>query len=258
MVFPNFKNKHSREAVFSPKDFLKYSKSRNEHHRFKFPKNFVFCFSRRRFLNHLILHHGAYKAGNAEPQIYLFKKNKNLGIVTDFGIGAPATITVMEELIAAGAKNFIIAGTAGTIRKDVKIGDIVVCDRAIRDEGTSYHYMRPSKYAYASKDLVNKIKKSLDKMKRKYFVGTSLTTDAPYRETVAETIKYQKEGVATTEMEASAVFAVAKYRKVKAAAIFTVSDSLAELKWNPKFHLADDNWEILFWVAKTALSMMRR
>jgi len=252
MAFPNFKNKHSKEAVFSPKDFLEYSKSRNENHRFKLPKNFIFCFSKG-FLNHLILHHRAYKAGDSEPQIYLFKNNKNLGIVTDFGIGSPATVTVMEELIAAGVKNFVIAGTAGTIQKDIKIGDIVVCDRAIRDEGTSHHYVKLSKYAYASKGLVNKIKNSLDKMERKYFIGTSLTTDAPYRETVAEVKKYQREGVATTEMEASAVFSVAKYRKVKAAAMFTVSDSLAELKWNPKFHLSDNNWEILFRAAKNAL-----
>jgi purine-nucleoside phosphorylase len=71
----------------------------------------------------------------------------------------------------------------------------------------------------------------------KYFVGTSWTIDAPYRETVAEAKQYQKEGVATVDMEASALFAVAKYRKVELGSIFTISDSLAELEWKPKFHL---------------------
>jgi len=51
-------------------------------------------------------------------------------------------------------------------------------------------------------------------------------------------------------MEASALFAVAKYRNVDIAAIFSISDSLAELKWKPKFHLSEKNWEILFQAAK--------
>ena len=91
----------------------------------------------------------------------------------------------------------------------------MVCEKAIRDEGTSHHYLKPSKYAYASKDMTQKIKNSLDKFKQKYFVGTSWTIDAPYRETVAEATQYQKEGVATVEMEASALFAVSQYRNVE-------------------------------------------
>jgi len=253
MAFPNFKNKHGKEAVFSPKDFLKYNKSRGKHPKFKFPNNLIFCFSRR-LLKHIVSNHGAYQAEEFKPSLYLFRgKNKNLGVVGNFGIGAPGTATVMEEMIAAGAKNFILIGEAGTIQKNIKIGSIVVCERAIRDEGTSHHYLKPSKYSHASADLVNKIKKSLNNIGKEYVVGTSWTIDAPYRETVAEARKYQKEGVATVEMEASAVFAVAKYRKVKAAAIFTVSDSLAELKWEPKFHLSNKNWEILFQAAKNAL-----
>ena len=54
-------------------------------------------------------------------------------------------------------------------------------------------------------------------------------------------------------MEASALFSVAQFRKADIGAIFTVSDSLAELKWKPKFHLSDKNWKILFETAKEAL-----
>ena len=113
----------------------------------------------------------------------------------------------------------------------------MVCEKAIRDEGTSHHYLKHSKYAYASKGMTNKIIISLEKLNQKYFIGTSWTIDAPYRETVAEAKQYQEEGVATVEMEASALFAVAQYRNVELGAIFTISDSLAELQWKPKFHL---------------------
>ena len=142
-----------------------------------------------------------------------------------------------------------------TLQKNITIGGLMVCEKAIRDEGTSHHYLKHSKYAYASKDMTNKIKKSLDKFKQKYFIGTSWTIDAPYRETVAEAKQYQKEGVATVEMEASALFAVAQYRNVELGAIFTISDSLAELEWKPKFHFkkTKQGLEILYKVAVDVL-----
>ena len=80
------------------------------------------------------------------------------------------------------------------MQKNLKIGDLIVCEKAIRDEGTSHHYLKASKYAYASKKMTERIRKSLDNLGQKYFLGTSWTVDAPYRETVAEAKQYQKEG----------------------------------------------------------------
>ena len=96
---------------------------------------------------------------------------------------------------------------------------------------------------------------SLDRCKVKYHVGTSWTTDAPYRETLAEIRKYQSEGVATVEMEAAALFAVAEYRKVDMGSFFTISDSLAELEWKPEFHgeTAKKSLETIFKVAVEVL-----
>jgi uridine phosphorylase len=69
-----------------------------------------------------------------------------------------------------------------------------------------------------------------------YQTGTSWTIDAPYRETVAEVRHYQAEGVLCVEMEAAALFAVASVRGVHLASAFVISDSLADLEWNPQFH----------------------
>ena len=79
------------------------------------------------------------------------------------------------------------------------------------------------------------------KLKKKglqFFRGVTWTIDAPYRETKAELQHYKKLGISTVEMEASAMFAVAKYRKVKIASAFVVSDILGT-KWVPKFHKLD-------------------
>ena len=66
--------------------------------------------------------------------------------------------------------------------------------------------------------------------------GTSWTLDTPYRETVAEARRYQAEGVACVEMEAAALFAVAEVRGLRVSSAFTISDSLADLVWNPQFN----------------------
>jgi uridine phosphorylase len=174
----------------------------------------------------------------------------------NFGFGAPSVVVILEELIAFGMKQFISIGTAGTLQKKLKIGDLFVCEKAIRDEGTSYHYLKPSKYAYASKELTDRIKLVLDTRRQKYYSGTSWTIDAPYRETIAEVKQYQAEGVATVEMEASALFAVAEYRGVQMGAILTVSDSVADLKWSPEFRSkkTSDSLEILCQVAIASLN----
>jgi len=130
----------------------------------------------------------------------------------------------------------VTIGAAGALNRHLEIGDIVLPDRAIRDEGTSHHYFKYAKYSYPSKKTFTKIKKLLDKSGKKYFTGTTWTIDSPYRETVAEVRHYQKEGVLTVEMEASAMFAVAKYRNAEIGALFVISDSLAELEWKPRFH----------------------
>ncbi len=235
MSFPNFKNKHSKDSMFSPKEFMDYTKKIGKYPSFKVPKGVIFCYDRD-FMKYLLENHKFTRFDKFFNTYLLNETNNQIAVIGNFGIGAPVVITILEELIAFGVKNFISIGTAGSLQKKLKVGDIVICDKAIRDEGTSYHYLPVSKYAYASKKITENIKNSLDKLKQVYTVGTSWTIDAPYRETVAEAKQYQKEGVLTVEMEASALFSVAKYRKVNLGAIFTASDSLAELKWDPQFH----------------------
>ena len=100
------------------------------------------------------------------------------------------------------------------------------------------------------------LKSTLDKIGKRYSIGTSWTVDAIYRETIEEVRKYQKEGVLTVEMEAAALFAVAKYRKVQLVSAFAISDSLSDLKWNPMFHheKTAEGLKTLFDAAVTVLS----
>lgn len=170
------------------------------------------------------------------PMLKFEYKNKRIGAIQIPGIGAPHIITVVEELIALGAKYFIALGYAGGLQKHAKPGSLILASKAIRDEGTSYHYGKPSKYSYPSSMMNDLLEISLRTNKLNYIKGPTWTTDAPYRETIVELKQFKKEGVLTVEMEASALFAVAECRKVHLSVLLTISDTLTEKKWMPKFH----------------------
>jgi uridine phosphorylase len=189
--------------------------------------------------------------------VYLYRLPDDPGLAVGggFGIGAPIAVAILEELVALGCRRFVSIGTAGSLQPDLAAGQLVVCERAVRDEGTSHHYVPSSEYAEASGDLTRHLEHALAVMGRPFVSGASWTIDALYRETVTEARHYQAQGVLTVEMEAAALFAVAAYRGVQAAAVFTVSDSLAGLEWRPEFHHADvkDSLEAMFAAARAAL-----
>ncbi len=235
MAYPNLKNKHSYESFFSPQEFINYMKRKDLMPQFKIPEGVIFCYQRT-LLKYILETEKTEKIDFFAGEFYLLDRDgQKLAVSAKLGIGPSTVSTIIEELNALGVKKFISIGTAGGLQKDLKVGDIVVCNKAIRDEGVSYHYLKDSKYAYPSFELTEKLKKNLDKMGLSYKEGISWTIDAPYRETVQELKTYQKEGVLTVEMEAAALAAIAYCRKFDFATAFTISDSLAELVWNPQF-----------------------
>lgn len=250
MEFPNFKNKYAEDSLFSPEDHWKHKIERGDPPTFDPPKGVIFCYQEE-LMKHILQAHKTTKVKGVDKMYLLTETDDQVAIIGRLGKGAPAVVTILEQLIALGVKKFMSIGIAGTLQNQVSIGDIIICEKAIRDEGTSYHYVKPSKYAYASEEMVKRIRKSLDTHSQHYIVGTSWTTDAFYRETVAEVKHYRKEGVVTVDMEASALFAVAQYRNVEIGVIFTISDSLTELQWDPQFHVKEppEKLEILYKVA---------
>lgn len=168
------------------------------------------------------------------PSVQLVKIGKAKVLFTKSVIGSPAAVTMIEEIISMGAKKIIAIGSAGALQ-DRTVGDIILPTRAIRDEGTSYHYLRPGKYTRPTKKLLQKIENVLKNEKISYTKGTTWTTDCPYRETFRKINKYKKEGVETVEMEASALFAIGKARKVQVASIFWISDQIGKKKWEHSF-----------------------
>jgi uridine phosphorylase len=235
MSVPNLAGKHGEKALFGPKEFLEYKKSVGIGPRFEPPKSVILCYQRDLMDFIERSYRVSVPPGSFRGLRLLVQTHGSVGVAGNFGFGAPIAVAVMEDLIAFGVREFLSIGYAGTIQKHIEIGDTVVCDRAVRDEGTSYHYLEDGKYARASEEMTERLKTALTNQKLKFTVATSWTTDAPYRETKLEIERYRAESVATVDMEASALFALAQYRGVSIGSAFTISDSLADLQWKPCF-----------------------
>lgn len=162
-----------------------------------------------------------------------------VGITGGFGVGSPAATNRLEDIAASGPRRFIAIGYAGTLQPDLRIGDVVLCERAIRDEGVSHHYVEPGRYSFPSAGLTASLVERLSAAGVAHRVGTTWTIDTPYRETLEELRHYRSEGVLTVEMEAAALAAVAQFRGLDFATAFAVSDSLTDSQWRPQFHHED-------------------
>ena len=171
------------------------------------------------------------------------------------GFGAPTAVMTLEELAALGVSRFVNLGAAGGLQQDMSVGDIVVCERAIRDEGTSNHYLPEAKYSGSCPDLTERLCEAIERKGIPYRKGTSWTTDAPYRETVEEFQRHCSDGVATVEMEASALFAVGAFRGVSVSSVFAISDILSEGAWNQGYH-SEEKLEALKKIFEAALESM--
>lgn len=225
MRFPQFENKHQFDALVSPKRSFEYQKSIGRIPEGSSPERVIFCYQNS-FMQRVTENYRGYWSAGVFRRLYWLDDFPGCAI-GNYGIGAPRAVVSMEMLIAWGVKNFVSIGTAGAIATDLKIGDLVGCDRAIRDEGTSHHYLPVERYSYPTdKGWFSK------KFQR---VGTSWTIDAFFRHTREEVSAYQQEGVLTVEMEASALFAVGQLRGVSIGAGFVISDLLYEEEWAPHF-----------------------
>jgi len=169
---------------------------------------------------------------NGQP-IKIYEKNKEKMVFTHGGgIGAPALCDRLELLIALGVKEVYLIGMCGGIQRNLKIGDIIAVTDAIRDEGFSYHYLKSSEKAKASKNMMNLIKNT--KLNTRF--GTVWTTDTMYRETISKYKKYKNQGVLGIDMETASAYAVAQYRKINMISLLIVSDITHPNEWNPQFH----------------------
>ncbi|MCY0895342.1 MAG: nucleoside phosphorylase [Alicyclobacillaceae bacterium] len=149
-------------------------------------------------------------------------------------IGAPGTISHMEELIVCGARRFIGIGAAGSLQPDNPIGSLLIPDECVRDEGTSRHYLPEDAVVCATPTLQSRLVLCAQSLGYPVSVGSHWTTDAIYREPVSDIDRHRESGVLGVDMETSAMYALGQVRGVEVANVLAVSDELWHA-WNPAF-----------------------
>ncbi len=233
-TFPRYRGKWRHRSLVDPKEFV-----RRYQPDFRAPPRCVIVWNRR-LAERMVERFGGRNAPSLAATNVLRRRGAVVGLVFPRGVGAPTTITLLEELFAAGGREFVGVGVAGAVSPELAPGDIVVCDGAVRDEGTSHHYAPAHVPAHPSPTLRRWLEQALDDAGLPFRVGPSWTTDAPYRETLPELRHYRARGVLTVEMEASAMFLFGRVRRARVASVLVVSDRLTERGWDPRFHEASD------------------
>lgn len=177
--------------------------------------------------------------------------------VMQAGVGAPLAAGFMEELIAFGVRSFVACGGAGVLNREIAMGHLIVAERAVRDEGTSYHYLPPSREVAADPVAVDAICAALDARDIPYTRGKTWTTDGIYRETPARVARRRDEGCITVEMEAAAFFAVAQFRRVRLGLLLYGGDDVSGDVWDHRgWSHAVSTRERLFWLAVEAAARL--
>lgn len=166
--------------------------------------------------------------------LYLVDVDGTDVLVVHPGVGAPLAAGILEEVIALGCSRIVACGGAGALRDELVLGHAVIVVEAVRDEGTSFHYLAPSRTVRADPHGVTVLHELLVERAVPFVTAKSWTTDAFYRETRGRIDRRLAEGCLTVEMEAAAFMAVARFRGVRFAQLLYAGDSVAGATWQDR------------------------
>jgi uridine phosphorylase len=152
---------------------------------------------------------------------------RSIGIV-GCAVGAPFAVLIAEELFASGCRLLLSVTSAGQITPAGRPPYFVIIERALRDEGTSYHYAAPSEYAEADPRLVAMAVEALKGLSQQVIVGSSWTTDAPFRETAEAIEAARSKGALAVEMEAAALYTFGRVAGVHMLCLAHVTNTMGQ------------------------------
>lgn len=244
----------NNEAVINPRDIV--SKKEN------FPKVAIACYSK-------ILFDKIVDSGNCQvigelsntvgkKIVYEIEYNRKRMALFNIGAGAPMAATDIEDIHEMGSQKFVIFGNCGVLDKDIEDCSIIIPTAAIRDEGTSYHYMAPSRMVMLNEKYLNDFKNVLTEFGYSYTEGVTWTTDAFYRETREKLQRRKQEGANVVEMEAAALQAVCNFRGIDLLTFFYAGDNLDIPNWDKRSLAGEIKLDKKMGVAMLAMEMATR
>ncbi len=214
-------------TLFSPYDIIKKVENFPEICISTFSENIIQKFS---CLNNVEKIAELHSANGALPIYKINYKNTAIAFYRSM-VGAPACVSCFEEVIAMAAKKFVLFGSCGVLN-DKKVKDnIIIPVSAVRDEGTSYHYIAPSAEIEADRRSIHILENVLSNLCYPYVKGKTWTSDGIYRETISAIEERKQEGCIAIEMECASMLAVSKYRNIPFIQFLYGADSLSSDTW---------------------------
>jgi uridine phosphorylase len=144
------------------------------------------------------------------------------------GIGCPSAAIAVEEMANVGVETFIRVGTTGALQSGIEIGDMIVATGAAKNEGTSKRYEDVEYPAVPDYEVLSSLVDSAEANDEEVHVGPIASDDAYYAETDEHVENWEAAGLLSVEMEAAAVFTLARRKGLRAGAICTVDGNLVE------------------------------
>ena len=150
--------------------------------------------------------------------------------VVGCAVGASFAVLVAEQMFASGCHLLISLTSSGQIADGGPTPYFILIDRALRDEGTSHHYLAPTDFAHADPALIQRARSALETTALRVITGATWTTDAPYRETETAIAGAKAEGVLAVEMEAAALYAFATACNRQVLCVAHVTNQMAQIE----------------------------
>ncbi len=169
--------------------------------------------------------------GENRVEIYRFVSEPEV-LITLGQVGCPACAGNLDLFNALGATKVMFCGGGGVLDRGIEVGQLLLVEGAIRDEGFSYHYFPPARVIYADEEVTRTIARHLEERNVSFLRGITWTTDALFRETAQRIAARKAEGAKIVEMEQAGCIAVARFRGFRYGAIIYGGDDLSGEEWS--------------------------
>jgi len=236
------------DPILKPSELLAYRRANRQLPEFPAPRAVIFV-PQKSLADYVLRRHSTKRIKGFLGEFYLFKRtNGQIALSTGFGIGAPVIAGLTDEFAALGVKQFILIGMAGGLQRELGTGSFVISASAIRGEGVSQHYLPTHPTVDSSEEMARGLSEILTKHNQPHVLGTTWTTDAPFRELRKVVVEHQRAGVLAVDMEAAAMLSVARSMKLSALAAFSIADQLSDGHWRMTYDLrpAQKGLSVLF------------
>ncbi len=224
---------HAKEPIVTAEKLLQYKIAAGHMDNFQAPEIVLVCYQRST-MKYLLEKYPEFRPSKAVTHFYTLE-NGRVGILGDWGVGAPGLAIKMEELVVLGAKRFIAVGTAGGLLNTHKIGDFVFCPKALAEDGVAHLYL-PSGQSSIKADqemLTEWTTFAKDRALPHFQPAMAWSFSAIFKETVEDVLRVNNLGYSVVEMEAATLYAIGKDKEVRTLSLFIISDSITQENWTP-------------------------